>query len=610
MNEIPEVTAFLRGVPAFASLDEPRLDAAARAIRIAYFRRDSDVLALGVPNDSLHVVRSGAIELRDADDALVGRLAEGECFGFPSLMNRAPTRHRARAIEDSLVFHLDGDVFAALRRDCAGFDTFFIRALSDRLLAAPTAGLGDGAAGRTAGDLVGRPLVSIDAAASIRDTARRMVDAGVSAMVVTADGELRGIVTDRDLRSRVVATGGSGAEPVTTIMSAPLVTIAPGAHAHDAALLMAAHDIHHLPVVDAGRAIGLISRSDFMRFETAHPLYLVADLSRQTDAAGVARVCARLPAVIGGQVESDVSAAHLGRFITAVADGATRALIRIAEAELGPPPCGYAWIALGSQARREQSALSDQDNALVLAEAGRDDGWFAALADFVNDGLNACGYAYCPGDVMARNARWRQPVGDWARYFHRWITVPEEDALMHANIFFDLRAIAGDASLVDRLQAGIAAAAPGNEIFLAMMARNATQFEPPLGFFRQFVLERGGEHADTLDIKRHGIIPIVELARVRALACGHVGTGTRARLAAAARAGELATGDAASLADALEFMERTRIEHQYRQMRRGEPPDNHVPPAALSPLARQNLKAAFRQVRTSQAALLNRFHLA
>jgi CBS domain-containing protein len=188
--------------------------------------------------------------------------------------------------------------------------------------------------------------------------------------------------------------------------------------------------------------------------------------------------------------------------------------------------------------------------------------------------------------------------------------VPEEKALMHANIFFDLRCIAGDSDLVDSLKESIRDDARKNEIFLALMARNAVKFQPPLGFFRQFVLERSGDHKNTLDLKLHGIMPIVEIARIRSLAVGELRVSTRNRLLAAAGANEITATDAANLIDALDFIEKLRIEHQGRQLQAGSKPDNHLSPDELSPLTRQNLKAAFAQVRISQAALLNRFHLA
>jgi CBS domain-containing protein len=439
-----------------------------------------------------------------------------------------------------------------------------------------------------------------------------MVDERVSAMLITDAGGLCGIVTDRDIRTRVVAPGLAGDQPVTEVMSKAPVTLDGDAHAYEAAMVMMQGNIHHLPVTSGGALIGMIARSDFMRLETAHPLYLVSDIGKQTSAAGVVAVCKRLPGLVVGQIESDANGEQLGKFITMITDAVTRQLLRIAETELGPPPCDYAWVALGSQGRFEQSAKSDQDNALVLSNkvTEADDQYFAALARVVNDGLDACGYVYCPGDVMASNARWRQPLDQWKQYFHHWITVPESKALMHASIFFDLRCVAGDARLVDELKKSIRDVARKNEIFLALMARNAMAYEPPLGFFRQFVLERSGEHKHTLDLKRQGIMPIVEIARIRSLAAGEPGISTRNRLLAAARAKEITATDAANLIDALDFIEKLRIEHQGRQLQAGRKPDNHLAPNELSPRVRQNLKSAFAQVRVSQAALLNRFHLA
>jgi CBS domain-containing protein len=462
--------------------------------------------------------------------------------------------------------------------------------------------------------LISRGAVSARSDASIREIAQKMVEDRVSSMLISdgnGDG-IVGIVTDRDIRSRVVANGISTDLPVTEVMSRDPISIDADAHAYEAAMMMMENHIHHLPVCSDGTPIGMVARSDFMRLETEHPLYLVSDIGKQRTVAGVVEACQRMPALIIAQMESEATGEQLGKFITMITDTITRQLLTIAEAELGAPPCAYAWVAMGSQGRFEQSAKSDQDNALVLADdvQADHDEYFAAMARLVNDGLNECGYVYCPGDVMASNPEWRQPLKTWKQYFHQWITVPEKKALMHANIFFDLRIVRGETELVDELKRSIRDDARNNELFLALMAKNAMNFQPPLGFFRQFVLERSGEHKHTLDLKRQGIMPIVEIARIRSLAAGELRINTRNRLRAAAKAGEISPADAASLIDALDFIEKLRIEHQARQLQAGEKPDNHLAPKELSPLVRQNLKSAFSQVRISQAALLNRFHLA
>ncbi len=612
MKEIPEIVQFLRGLQGFDSLDPAQIGSAARAIDIAYYRQGQDILTIGSENRFLHIVRSGAVQLQNEEGEMMTRLAEGDYFGFPSLMNAAPARNHSVAIEDTLIYHLRGDTFATLRHENSDFDTWFIRALSDRLLLQSPEHELRGSAGATVGKLVGRAPVTIDHDATIGETARKMVAERVSAMLITDGHGVRGIVTDRDIRSRVVAEGHDGNIPVADVMSPDPITLESNANAYEAALVMMQNHIHHLPITRDGALIGMVSRSDFMRLETEHPLYLVSDIGKQRTPEGIVEACQRLPGLIVGQIESEANGEQLGKFITTITDTVTRQLLRIAEMRLGPPPCDYAWVALGSQGRFEQSAKSDQDNALVLSNSfdDSDDEYFDAMARIVNDGLDACGYVYCPGDVMACNKKWRQPLKVWKDYFHKWITVPEEKALMHANIFFDLRCVTGKSSLVDKLKNSIRKDARSNEIFLALMSKNAINYQPPLGFFRQFVLEKSGEHKDTLDLKLHGIMPIVEIARIRSLAAGELRVSTRNRLRAAARAGEITDADAANLIDALDFIEQLRVEHQSRQLKGGLKPDNHLAPADLSPLARQNLKSAFSQVRVSQSALLNRFHLA
>jgi len=611
MIELPEIEAFLASLPAFSDLPPgARRDAAAGTV-VEYFARDSTILSIGDRNPGLHIVRSGAVQLVDKDDTLVARLGEGESFGLASLMNDAPVRLACRALEDSLIYCIDGAVFTALRQANTDFATYFLRTLTDRLIQRPTATEGIGATGSDVGALLSRAPVTLASGASIRDAAALMTQQRVSALMIIQDQRLAGIVTDRDLRSRVIAAGVDPVAPVDSIMTANPITIAADAHAYEAALTMMHNRVHHLPVTRDGEPAGLVTRSDFMRVETEHPLYLVQDLARAKDAATVAATCARLPALLRRLIASNASGAQLGRFITAITDAATRQLLRIGERQLGPAPLPYAWIALGSQARQEQSAKSDQDNALIIdasdEDAARHDDYFAQLAGVVNDGLNACGYVYCPGDIMGRTGKWRVPLARWKEYFYRWIHVPEEKALMHANIFFDLRCIDGDDALVQELKDYIVAQAANQQIFLALMAKNALAYPPPLGFFRQFVLESSGEHRNTLNLKLNGIMPIVEIARIRALACGQMRAGTRNRLHAAARAGELTADDASSLIDALDLLEAVRLQHQSEQMSAGQPPDNHLAPDTLSPLARQNLKAAFAQIRVSQSALVQRF---
>lgn len=611
MIEHGEIGRFLKTVPGFADLDNASRNLAIQGIEIEYFPGSSTIFSTGKPNHALHIVRSGAVQLLDGGGDLVARLAESDLFGLASLMNEQPTRFTATAIEDTLIYRVPASTFRALRQSSAGFDTYAVRTLTNRLVGRTR----DNPPLRTAAhpikSLMTRAPVTAPPDMDLMTAAKLMKRERVSALMVIENSALIGIMTDRDLRNRVIATGRSMDAQICDVMTKDPVHLGAEDQAHDAALLMMQHHIHHLPVTDAGRPIGLVSRADFMRAQTEHPLYVVKDIARARDSTTIIEACARLPRLMTNLIEANVSGAQLGRFITAVTDAATRRFLALAENDLGAPPLPYAWVALGSQARQEQSARSDQDNAIIVEGSDREveqnNTYFEALASQVNDGLNECGYVYCPGDIMARNPMWRVSVDKWRHYFRSWILEPEETAKLHANIFFDLRCIAGENGLVEALKHDIVTLTAQRQNFLASMARDALKLPVPLGFFRTFVLDRKGAHQNTLNIKLSGIMPIVEIARLRALACGELRIGTRNRLHACASAGELAPEDARSLIDALDFLDQLRLRHQSKQMASGVEPDNHLSPKALSPLARQNLKSAFTQIQISQNALATRF---
>lgn len=609
--EVAEVMDFLATQPPFDAMPEALRRYTARHVEIIYERAGQTLLALGAPNDRLVLIRTGAVELHDEDGALVERLGEREYVGYPSLLTESTAQRRVTTIEDSLLYLIPEPVFDRLRRESDVFDHFFNRAHAERIKAALRERRQRNVALTTRlASLLHRPPVCAAPDRTIREAARRMADQRVSSLLIRDDSGLHGIVTDRDLRRRVVADGASIDAPVARIMTRDPVTINANSYAFEALLVMSQHNVHHLPVLDGDRIAGVVSTTDLMRLQADNPVYLVGEVRKQTSVEGLVAVSARIPQMVIHLVEADARADDTARLVTAVTDAITQRLLALAEDALGPPPVPYAWLALGSQARREQTAHSDQDNALVLANAvdlDTHDAYFQSLARFVSDGLAACGYAYCPGEVMATTDRWRQPLDRWHQYFRGWIQEPAPNALMHASIFFDLRHIHGDADLTQALHDRILEQTQSNSIFLASLTVNALNFEPPLGFFRQFVLEQHGDQANTLDLKHNGVVPVVDIARIHALAHGIEAVNTRARLDALAEAGSLNTDDAANLRDAFEFISMVRLRHQVRQLRAGEDADNYVAPAHLSNFERRHLKDAFKIVSRMQSALEQRY---
>lgn len=611
--EIIEVRDFLGAHHPFDLLPPPVLAETARAIEIAYVRKGEEIVGPGTRVAHLYVVRSGAVESHSRIGELLARLGEGECFGVRALLRGGEAVNRTAAIEDTLLYLLPAARFDSLRRAHPAF-AYFFAAFDGGPLGASLGGADKGfdLLSRPVGDLIRRPPVTVPVGTTIRDTAAVMRDERVSAALIVSDDGLVGIVTDRDLRAKVVAGGLPPETLVTAVMSpAPMQAEAQDL-AFQALLTMSRHDIHHLPVSDKGRLVGCLTASSLIDAQASSPLYLAHAIHEADDVAALAALAARVPQVVDALTQAGATAHGVGEIVTAITDAVTHTLIKLAEAELGPPPLPYAWMAAGSQGRQEQTALSDQDNCLILddryaeAEHGA---YFAAFADFVTDGLNACGYVFCPGEMMARTPRWRQPLAAWRHDFSRWIEEPEPKALMLSCIFFDLRLIAGSAALWEALQREILDKSRRNHIFLAHMASNAMQHEPPIGFFRNFVLVYGGGMDMTFDLKHNGVVPIVDLARIYALSAGIGAVNTRDRLDGAVDARALSQQGAMDLKDALEFIGLTRLRHQARQVRERLRPDNLLSPRELSSFERGNLKSAFQVVKDMQASMASAYQL-
>lgn len=611
--ELHEVRDFLAAQPPFAELPPDVLDTLPALMTTRYVRRGEPILTLGKDNSDFYVVRSGAVDIRDATNTLVERAAEGACLGTMTLVEANPSHFTATASEDVLLLVLDGDAWHRLAGANPGFRHFFLGQRRERMQGAlQHAHLADSgmAVLRTrAKQMIRHAIVETTADVSIRQAAGIMAHRNVSSVLVMDGHRILGIVTDRDLRKRVVAAGHDTDDSIASVMTPDPTVVSGEALAFEVLLHMMDGQIHHLPVVEGGRPIGVITSTDLVRLEHANPVYLVRDIATQRDVAGVAQVVARLPQTVARLVSQDATADDIGKVVTAVADSVGRKIMALAEAELGRPPAPFCWMVLGSQARGESALGSDQDNAIILADGAGAEGerYVAALADKVVAGLEQCGYPRCEGDVMATNPRWRQDLTGWRREFARWLHEPTPDALLHAGIFFDARALAGDTSLFTALYQGVQAQAKRSARFLGLMAAQAVRHEPPLGFFRGFVLQKEGEHKDTLNLKWGGIGVVQETARVYALAAGSPAMRTHERILDAKAAGLLTAETAEDLQDAYEFISYVRLEHQVEQVRDGLEPNNHVDPDQLSSLERRHLRDAFGVLRTVQGQLAQRY---
>jgi CBS domain-containing protein len=609
--ELIEIRQFLEKRNPFNHLNQELLDDLPKDIEIRYLRRGGDFPPR--PN-FVYVVRSGAIEIFDKKGELCEKLGEGDVYSITCQLVNLSQCDKGRATEDTLLYLLSCDRLKELCRDSKSFGDHFSATVRERLKAAVTT-LQESADPTMAammvsvGSLIRKEPITISSGMTIRETAALMSNKNVSSVMIMREDRLIGLVTDRDLRKRCVAVGLNGSEPIDQIMTLDPRVITSSTLTAQALMTMTRMRVHHLPVTKNGKLVGMITATDLANHQSANSAYLAADLRKAKTVSDLIGVSKRLPTLHLHMANASVTARHIGEAVSCLTDAITARLLEMAEEELGEPPVPYVWMAGGSQARHEQSSHSDQDNALLLSDDFRPehDDYFAALARFVSNGLDGCGFVFCPGDAMATNPQWRQPLKVWQGYFTKWIESPTPMSMMLSSIFFDLRPVTGSDELFLPLQKMILQKSQENQIFLAYMMANAMKHRPPLGFFRQFVLERGGEHDETLDLKHRGIVPITDIARILALALGKEPVNTVERLRACAGSKILSNDMAENLEDALEFIASLRIQHQAEQIKKGQPPDNYVPPDKLSELDREHLKHAFKVIQTMQESMIKRF---
>jgi CBS domain-containing protein len=615
-----EILDFLRGLPVLQGLPEDALLRVAAAVDVGYHPAGQRILEFGDTAQNWFILRSGAVEVYRRDGSLYNRLTAGGHFGEFGLLRHRRVRFPTTALEDSLLYLIPEPVFTELFEAYPDF--------ADQVETEDHSRLHSAVERRQGGSefltdpvvtLVTRAAVTVEAGASAREAATRMTNEGVSCLLVIAPSAgvdadatspLVGILTDRDLRTRLIAAGLPFDTPVQQLMTPTLVSVQHEQIVSEAWQQMLRHNVHHLPVLKQEQPIGVITLSDLIRNESNQSVYLVGRILRCKSVEELVSLATDVRACFLQLAQAETHAKLVGVTTSALGRSFQQRLLELAEAELGPPPVRYCFLALGSVARQEQLLVSDQDNAMVLAndfDPVRHDAYFKALATRVSDGLDRCGYPYCTGGVMATNDAWRQPLRAWEQIFTRWIEQPTPQDLLNSSIFFDLDCVAGHAALIERLRHQIARQAKASPRFLASMARNALLRTPPLGFFKGFVMESDGRQANTINLKRRGTAPLVDLIRVHALAVGSTARNSFTRIKDVTDAGILPPGRGRDLGAALAFISSVRIRHMADDLTGGREPDNSIEPDNLSHFDRKNLREAFLVLDGAQQFLKFRY---
>ncbi|WP_196138422.1 putative nucleotidyltransferase substrate binding domain-containing protein [Aliikangiella sp. G2MR2-5] len=612
-----EIFNYLSSIEPISRLSDSRKKQLLVSIEIDYARRGQIILKPGAQNRWLFIIRSGAVERLEIDGTVAARFAENDMFGHASIRRGGEVKREIKALEDTLFYKIPKETFEAFFQEEPYFRFYFERndflpmsAEQKRNIGkTSTQHSGNLSSVEVCALLHDKPLM-VDHTKTVSECAQLMQSTASTSLLITQNNRVKGIVTDRAFCTKVVAENISHQTPVGVIMSEGLLTIQSNATASEALLIMARNNIRHLPVIENEKILGVLTATDLIHRQSNNPVYLINQIHRTLQIDSLIRLSHQIQPSLLQLVKQGLSANDVAYTISSIGRAFNQQLLNLAELELGKPPIPYVWVIAGSLARNEQTAKSDQDNLIILSddyEEALHGTYFEKLSKFVCDGLNKCGYIYCPGDVMASNPKWRQPLSQWKQYFSQWILSPEPKSLMYASIFFDLNGLHGEHSLLAALNIHVKEVIVQNKMFLNFMAANALHHTPPLGLFRNFVLERHGSEEKSLDLKKRGVVPIIDLSRVYALDCGARPINTLERLIAARQSNSISEPGLMDLTDAFEFLSELRLQHQAKNIEQGKAPDNYLIPEEISSLERRHLKDTFEVVRTYQSALASRY---
>ena len=594
---------FLSRHAPFDALDPDELrELAAGAQEHAYDTGEAVLVEDGLPTPGLWVILTGSMDIVHDGEA-IQVLEPGECFGHPSMLTGMAPAFTVRAREPSTCALFTADAGRRVLATEAGAAYVAISMRKRITYAGHTVhGLPD--LGTTPVSLVMSRPEFCEPDEPLRTAAARLGQDGVTALLIRLDDERLAILTDACVRAAIAADGIPLDAPVRAAARSPVPTVSPAQLAIEATVEMLAARSEHLAVLEGDRICGVLSATDLLGLDTRSPIALRHMLLGAPDEDTLVRAAGEIPKLFLLLSRAGVLPRDLSRVLSLQHDTVVDRLIDFSIRKRGPAPVPWAWLDLGSAARREFTLASDQDNALAYATlepdaASEGDAYFERLGADVNDGLVRCGIGIDNNGVLARNRQWRMSKDDWLKTFDEVFREPDESHLIRATVSFDFRPTAGGLAVASELTARIRAARQHPQ-FMRLMGRVATGFSVALGFRGQLATGRDEAPAGKLDLKHGAIIPLVNLVRFHALAAGVTISPTLDRIEAVASVGELDRATADALREAFVVINGIRFEHHAAQVQAGVTPDNLLEPDALAPIARSDLREALHVVRRAQ----------
>ena len=620
------LATFLARIAPFSFLPEEEVERAATMLQPVAHPADAVLFTQGLsPVEALYIIHKGAAERyfdrhdRPTSTTLMG---EGDVFGGISmLINNGLAIRSLRTTEECHFLLLAKPHFLQLCSGYPQFLEFFTNTFGKRMLDRSYASIV--ATALQPGDeglpFFNRPILELAAQKPlscpfdlpVQQAAALMSRRNHGSILVTApNGEYLGIVTDHDLREKVVASGLDLEAPVGRIMSTPLRTLPGHALIFEALLTMMQEKRKYLGITDNERhVIGVLSSQDILAAQGRSPLFLLNEVTSAADEGALKRIYGQLPGIVEALIAGGAKATHLNRLVTTLSDAILHRLMPLLLERLGPPPRPFALMVMGSEGRKEQTLKTDQDNAIIYADGDEADepaaqAYFLELGKGLCAALNDIGYSYCPGDIMAQNPQWCRPLASWKEYFRSWIRFGSAEDLLNCSIFFDFRCAYGDSALVERLRVHLQEKLEEWPLFLGYLAMNAQHFKPPLGFFRNFLVESKGEHRDTFNIKKV-MVPIVDFARIHALKHGFAETNTTERLRLLEQRRLLSGDTCREMEQGYAFLMQLRFSRQVTAiLKEHRPADNQLNPKRLTRIEQTLLKEIFARIDDMQKEIV------
>ena len=619
------VCEFLGRTMPFSELDRTTLENLCRECILEHFPKGTLIFKQDVTDIThVHLIQTGGVRVSMTTDEKVVTLkeygGEGASFGASSIAARKRAEFDVEAVEDTFCILIPRDMFLFLVDEHPRLAVYYDEHISEDMMGVVYSELRtEKVRLRTEGslhlfttrviDIVKHQPEAVEASATVRQVGALMAKQGSGSVLVRdPSGKLVGMVTNLDLRAKVVAQGLDYQTSVDRIMSSPVKTVPALAYCFEALVTMIQEQVDYLAVEHRREIVGVINAPDMMVHLGSSPLYLFREISAQRTVQGLYDLSQKVPILVRSLLESGARAASVTQMLTVFSDNLLKRVLTFIMEDLGDPPCSFCWMGLGSEGRKEQTFRTDQDNALVYdsppnpksREAAQD--YFLAFTMQAVEHLEKSGNPRCKNNFMSSNPRWCKDFGSWIKCFDEWIVTPMPPDIFLSTIFFDFRPVAGSAALADDLRTNVLKRAGRYPQFLKYFIKYFLLNEPPVTFYADSVVEKDDAKVEMLDLKTRTLTPFVEFARIMSLRNAIRETNTLARLQILADEGHIPLDLYADASQAYEFDVHLALVHRLRMVESGRKADNFVLAAELSELERKTLQFSFSVIRTADGA--------